>query len=99
MYSAFPELKDEQNLREIGDMQTKAQLDALKRFIQTMENDAVAQKRTAQEQRFMNQKFDKSLRVEYFKKEKKARETKNAVLQQANEKKERMRQKNMNDKA
>ena len=45
-----------------------------------MENDAVAQKRTAQEQRFMNQKFDKSLRVEYFKKEKKARETKNAVL-------------------
>ena len=49
MYSAFPELKDEKNIREIGDMQTKAQLDALKRFIQTMEDEAVAAKRTAQE--------------------------------------------------
>ena len=54
MYSAFPELKDEKQIKEIGDMQTKAQLDALKRFIQTMENDAVAAKRTAQEQRYMN---------------------------------------------
>ena len=49
MYSAFPELKDERKIRELGDMQTKAQLDALKRFIITMEEDAVAAKRTAQE--------------------------------------------------
>ena len=53
MYAAFPELKN--GKRDLGELQTKAQLDALKRFIQTMEVDANTQKKIAHETRFLNQ--------------------------------------------
>ena len=46
MYSAFPELKEEL-FKELGDTQARAQLDALKRFISTMETEAISAKRTA----------------------------------------------------
>lgn len=48
MYSAFPDLKNQQlTMGRLMDMQTKAQLDALKRFIKTMESDVVQNKRIA----------------------------------------------------
>jgi len=34
IYSAFPEMKDQKTMSKLGEMQAKAQLDALKRFIQ-----------------------------------------------------------------
>ena len=62
MYAAFPELKN--GKRDLSELQTKAQLDALKRFIQTMEVDANTQKKIAHETRFLNQQFDKKNKLE-----------------------------------
>lgn len=58
MYSAFPDMKDELTKGKLGEMQAKAQLDALKRFIQSMESEIVDKKRIAQEQRQINTDFD-----------------------------------------
>jgi len=49
MYNAFPDMKDQKNLGKIGQMQAKAQLDALKRFIQSMESEVVDKKHIAEE--------------------------------------------------
>lgn len=48
MYSAFPEMKEQkETMGKLGQMQAKAQLDALKRFIQSMESEIVDKKRIA----------------------------------------------------
>lgn len=50
MYSAFPDLKERPvNKGRLSEMQAKAQLDALKRFIMSMEQEVVDNKRIAQE--------------------------------------------------
>ena len=60
MYSAFPEMKENKVVgNKLGEMQAKAQLDALKRFIQSMESEVVDKKRAALEQRKLNQEFDR----------------------------------------
>lgn len=79
MYSAFPELKDEKQIKELGELQTKAQLDALKRFIQTMEVDALTQKRIAQETRFLNQQLDRKNKQELVERNKKSKEVASVV--------------------
>ena len=98
MYSAFPELKEEL-FKELGDTQARAQLDALKRFISTMETEAISAKRTAQETRFLNQKFDKKVRDLSLNKSKLAREIKKHVMQQISEKKEKNLKKRETEKA
>jgi len=48
MYSAFPDRKDQKkNQGKLGEMQAKAQLDALKRFVLSMEVEIVDKKRKA----------------------------------------------------
>ena len=98
MYSAFPELKEEL-FKELGETQARAQLDALKRFITTMEVEAVSAKRTAQETRFLNQKFDKKTRETSLNKSKLAREIKKHVMEQINDKKEKSIKKRETDRA
>ena len=53
-----------------------------------MEAEAVSAKRTAQETRFFNQKFDKKVRDLSLNKSKLAREIKKHVMEQINDKKE-----------
>lgn len=65
MYSAFPDRKEQKKHQtKLGEMQTKAQLDALKRFILTMENEIVDKKRKAQEARTINGSFDLRVKQE-----------------------------------
>ena len=59
MQSVFAEMKDiEKGSNSQQDVRRVAQLEALKRFIETMESDALEQKRIAQEQRVINVKRD-----------------------------------------
>ena len=52
MYSAFPDLKEQETtMGRLGQMQAKAQLDALKRFIKGMEKEIVDNKHIAQDKR------------------------------------------------
>ena len=65
MYSAFPDRKDQKkNQDKLGEMQAKAQLDALKRFILSMESEIVEKKRKAQEQRTANGNLDGRVKKE-----------------------------------
>ena len=77
MYGTFQDFKKAQPeaLQEHQDVRSKAQLEALKRFIETMEVDAVEQKRIAQEQRVINAKNDIRKRKELQKRKKFALET------------------------
>ena len=47
LYSAFPDQKNEKTMSRLSTMQARAQLDALKRFIQSMEAEVVDKKRIA----------------------------------------------------
>lgn len=58
LYSAFADQKAKGAVSKLSEMQAKAQLDALKRFIQSMESEVMDKKHRAQEQRHRNQKFD-----------------------------------------
>ena len=59
MYGNFAEIRGKDEASTINDdVRSIAQLEALKRFIETMEHEAVEQKRIAQEQRVLNTKSD-----------------------------------------
>ena len=73
MYSAFPDRKDHKTMGKLGEMQAKAQLDALKRFIQSMESEIVDKKRIAQEQRKINGNFDGRVKRENNKRAKESK--------------------------
>jgi hypothetical protein len=59
MNNVFPDKKEPTKPKgKLGEVQAKAQLDALKRFIQSMESEIVEKKHKAQEARSLNNKFD-----------------------------------------
>ena len=64
-----------------------------------MESEAITQKRTAQELRYLNQQYDKKVINETFTKDKKVQELKKAIQTQRTHRKEDIIQKKVTDRS